>query len=316
MLRSSPPSEPDQGRIPKACVPCARAKVRCEAESGEEICKRCRRLKKACKTQVPGAHKRQRTRASDVKRLEQKLDGVAAILAASERIEVGRDSESRAILHNSALPAQSESLSPSVCVGNFLKSDEEGQLILNVFRDDMASYFPFVIVPPTTDAKELRQKKPFLFMAVMTVGCGHDAVRQISMAKKHREVFSYNMLVKGELSLDLLQGLLVYLAWYHLQLPGRSQLNNLFHLMTAAMIELNLNKLPNTRNISKPTLGSLRYFEDDRIGSSTRSLEQRRTFLGCFYLSSMISICARDIYPIKYSAYADECCRTLAEASE
>lgn len=40
MYALTPPAESDGGRIPKACLPCARAKVRCEIDPGREACKR------------------------------------------------------------------------------------------------------------------------------------------------------------------------------------------------------------------------------------------------------------------------------------
>ena len=40
MRRSSPLSEPYGIRVPKACLPCAKVKARCETEAGGEACKR------------------------------------------------------------------------------------------------------------------------------------------------------------------------------------------------------------------------------------------------------------------------------------
>lgn len=40
MLRLTPPGSSDLARVPKACVPCARAKVKCEIEAEDGICQR------------------------------------------------------------------------------------------------------------------------------------------------------------------------------------------------------------------------------------------------------------------------------------
>ncbi|KAI2731828.1 transcriptional regulator family: Fungal Specific TF [Penicillium roqueforti] len=63
-------------RHPKACITCAKAKVRCFPET-EGPCKRCRRLRKECQKQAPGAHRREKksvASGSDVAALEAKLD--------------------------------------------------------------------------------------------------------------------------------------------------------------------------------------------------------------------------------------------------
>lgn len=77
----------------------------------------------------------------------------------------------------------------------------------------MAPLFPFVVILPSMTFIELRDKKPFLLLAILMLGFRHDQVRQTAIAKKIREIISYNVLIKGEQSLDILQCLLVYLNW-------------------------------------------------------------------------------------------------------
>lgn len=77
----------------------------------------------------------------------------------------------------------------------------------------MAIYFPFVVVPANMTVGELKSSKPFLFLVIMTIACRHDASRQSMLATTVREFISQKMIIQGEQSLDLLQGLLVYLAW-------------------------------------------------------------------------------------------------------
>lgn len=138
-------------------------------------------------------------------RLEQKLDGVAAILATSERIGVSSISPQPSI-SNAAL------LSPIACVQQLIK-DDEATLILDTFRTEMALYCPFVTISPEQTVDDLKQLKPFLYMTIMTVGCRHDIPRQTALARKVKELISQKMLLHGERNLDLLQGLLVFLAW-------------------------------------------------------------------------------------------------------
>jgi hypothetical protein len=85
--------------------------------------------------------------------------------------------------------------------------------LLYIFRNNMASQFPFVIVPDRVSAIELAQTKPFLYKAVLMVASYHDKTGQRKMTKDIFEYLSSHMIIANEKSLDLLQGLLVLMAW-------------------------------------------------------------------------------------------------------
>ena len=82
---------------------------------------------------------------------------------------------------------------------------------------------------------------------------------------------------------------------YHFHLHLNSQMCNLLHLIMAMVVELGLNKA--SPKAPKPGFGRLGYFGNagsvpDRAftaasrQSTTKTLEERRTFLGCFFLTS------------------------------
>lgn len=142
-------------------------------------------------------------------RLEQKLDGVAAILAASERVGIPRDLAKQASLFNSTVAS-----SPEEVIEEFAKNDSETALMLDVFRTEMTPLFPFVVTSPALSVRDLKERRPFLLLVALTVACRHDMPRQKAMAKRVREILSQKVLLKGEQSLDLLQGLLIFTAWF------------------------------------------------------------------------------------------------------
>jgi hypothetical protein len=87
--------------------------------------------------------------------------------------------------------------------------------MLDVFRRDLMPQFPFVVIAPWVTFDELRAKKPFFCLVAMMVACRHDVARQGAIAKAIREIIGDRMLINSERSLDLLQGMVIYLAWYH-----------------------------------------------------------------------------------------------------
>lgn len=75
-------------------------------------------------------------------------------------------------------------------------------------------YFPFVVLPAHTMLDTLRREKPFLLLSVLSISAVQSPSRlQKTLELELRESLSRRTIMNGEKSLDLLQGLLVYIAW-------------------------------------------------------------------------------------------------------
>lgn len=86
------------------------------------------------------------------------------------------------------------------------------QEFLHVFRSGSA-IFPFVVIPPGESLDIIRRGRPFLFLTAMAMAANQAPALQLMLDKEIRETLGVRLYVNGEQSLDLLQGLLVYLAW-------------------------------------------------------------------------------------------------------
>lgn len=82
-----------------------------------------------------------------------------------------------------------------------------------MFRDHLTGQFPFVVVPANSTATDLHRTKPFLFKVILLVASFEFVESQTEMAKEVMEMLSNRMIIGNEKSLDLLQGLLIFLAW-------------------------------------------------------------------------------------------------------
>ena len=218
------------------------------------------------------------------------MDGVAVVLEALDTVAPCGSSIGQVL--------------PSIAlyVDQFVKSEGEVRMMLDIFRNESACHFPFVIVSPWTTFNDLKEKKPFLLLNALMVACRHDVPQQGAIAKVVREVIGQRMLLRSEQTLDILQGLLLYLAWYsalasrfptlanlrrcHLHLHLGSQITTLIHLIMSLVIDLGLQRNNSSRRFAKP---QREYFQRDCRGENPapRTLEERRTYLGCFYLTSM-----------------------------
>ncbi|KAL3449829.1 hypothetical protein BJX65DRAFT_32063 [Aspergillus insuetus] len=293
---------PLRPREPKACTACARLKVRCEVPTGTKICTRCLRLNRECIVQAPGAHKRVDAvgrDSSDVARLEERLDSISAAFTAQTPLSIQTPLDERSRDSNSIL-------------ANDLPTNLEAQTLLTTFQIELSPYFPFITIPMGTTASDLQASNPFLFDAILMVSDVSNADRQLRMARRIREVIGTSVVANGEMGLDLLQGLLVCLAWYQFQLELGSWFGGFLHVALGMLRGLGWDRKPLRGRMSMVRLDDVR--QDTAGQAGERSLDERRVYLGCFYLSAVASVCTADIDPMRYTEYTEECCCLLESA--
>lgn len=91
---------------------------------------------------------------------------------------------------------------------------DKGQVYLDLFRTKMITYFPFVLIPETMSIRDLDRDKPCLCLAVMCAASATDPRLQKVMGELFSEMVAMRLIKNVWFyGLDLLQGLLVVLAW-------------------------------------------------------------------------------------------------------
>ena len=90
---------------------------------------------------------------------------------------------------------------------------EEADNLLNVFKIQMAEHFPFVVIPASTTAQCLRRDKPFLYQMIILSASSRNLWEPNACKRLVSEYLGLHVLVREERSLELLQGLLVYISW-------------------------------------------------------------------------------------------------------
>jgi hypothetical protein len=85
--------------------------------------------------------------------------------------------------------------------------------LLSAFKKK-AHYFPFISLPPNASIQSLSKTSPFLFLAILAAASISDTALHRQIDYEFRKVLSSKVIVEGQKSLDYLQGILVYLAWY------------------------------------------------------------------------------------------------------
>jgi hypothetical protein len=153
--------------------------------------------------------------------------------------------------------------------------------LLQRFISTLCNYFPFVALPPWTTAETLRHESPFLFLSIIASASSSNFPLQRRLAKEIHKYVASKMIVEGEKNMDLLQGILVHLAWYHFFLDQRKPRVSLFvQLCTLLVQDLGLDMHPH-----EPRTPA-KYSGTDEVQSSQRSLAEKRALLGTYYVSA------------------------------
>ena len=103
-----------------------------------------------------------------------------------------------------------------------LLSLEKAEVLLSEYQAQN-SVFPFIHVPFYVSAEALSRERPFLFVAVMYRASYREPLLQLPLESLLRETLSTKVIVQGDISMDTLQGLVVYLAWFVALSPASSR---------------------------------------------------------------------------------------------
>ncbi|KAL1852706.1 hypothetical protein Plec18170_005843 [Paecilomyces lecythidis] len=147
--------------------------------------------------------------------------------------------------------------------------------LLDRFRG-MASYFPFVRLSDAWTAASMAEDRPFLLLAAVTAASSKYCHLQDALNRQFKESLSQRVVMAGEKDLDLLQGLLVHLAWFHFHfVPGSKQDYLYLQIAISMVVDLHLDQ-------EAADLLEQRTELDD-----TYAREACRAYLGCYYMSRM-----------------------------
>jgi hypothetical protein len=175
-------------------------------------------------------------------------------------------------------PDSFNSAAPKSCVRRMPLTPEDAtppdtdDVLLAIYTTQLVPCFPFVPLPSDSTPSQLASTRPFLWRVI----------RMVSSLRSHRSMHGQSLaimqhlseavMIRGERSLDLLQGVIVMVAFYHYHCLVHGQFNNLTLLAMAMVGDLNYHKPLRPSKL------------DGEVG--VRTDEERRALLGAWYLSS------------------------------
>jgi hypothetical protein len=181
------------------------------------------------------------THRSRVAEMEQRLDGIFALLASrnnqntskelslpitpaefsfpvSDRHESITVPRPQSALHGNNQAWMSSFLSGprfdgvQDVISKGLISFDKAEYFLQNFNTN-ACNFPFVVIPNQLSLDTLRREKPFLLLCILTMSASASIPLQKLLENEVRESLARKVIINCEKSLDLLQGLMIYVSW-------------------------------------------------------------------------------------------------------
>ncbi|KFY95409.1 hypothetical protein V500_02801 [Pseudogymnoascus sp. VKM F-4518 (FW-2643)] len=171
-------------------------------------------------------------------------------------------------------------------------SSRQEEECLKFFRSQMLPYFPFINLNPDIQAWKLHQNRPFLFQAILAVTTFSTEKRLARIEDLKRILFT-SALLEVQSSIDLLLGLLTYLAWSTDAFLGRADLiSRLMILAISLGHDYESDQYPNNETVAD-------------------FMEKQRSVLACFVLSSNVSSHLGRIDALRWTPQMEEALRII-----
>lgn len=94
-----------------------------------------------------------------------------------------------------------------------LVSNGQAECLLHRFKTAMTPHFPFVVVSQYTTVQSLQQEKPLLMLSILAAAAYDDVTLQRRLGDQVKQSITHRTFYVEAMSLEILQALLVHLAW-------------------------------------------------------------------------------------------------------
>lgn len=251
--------------ILKTCQTCHHAKIRCIRAQDSPSCDRCMRLGKTC---IFNSSRRNLVRRGRSRSQTRRLDEPRSAEAATRLSPL------------SNAPASDVESSHDPFLRGLLLL-ETGQKLLEYFTTKMTAHFPFVLLPrPLPSPSDLIRDQPCVCLAALAAAAHGQVALQRSLGRLFNEMVASKVTSGPFHSLDLLQGLLIHVAWAHYQPRPRRHTQHLY-LANSIICDMRLDRP------RKPKVWQFDGTKDlSTSASDHRLLDEKRAVAGAYYLSS------------------------------
>ncbi|KAK4902189.1 hypothetical protein LTR27_001092 [Elasticomyces elasticus] len=291
-----------------ACQACASLKMKCVPDvmvPGK--CERCNRMGRECTPSIPKARKRRSlgeepsiSTPREVPAVRENVPMQGVSQPPGDRSH--KSGEGRAhptFTHTGGQSCQhmlTQGLGLDDAFGSLLDGIDYNyvQNCFGVYRQ-LSVHFPFYCLRPDATAASMIADRPLTTAALCTVSSSARPDIQSRLAQAFRRSIAEKAVIHGERSSDLLQGLMVFIAWHHSYMASQ-QIHRMLYLLAGMASDLGLYRHP---------------YRHDALDLAA-VMSQDRAFLGCYYLCSSLSVMGFDRpSPLRWTDNLRRCAENL-----
>jgi hypothetical protein len=274
-------------------------------------------LEKDCQP-APAVRKKREKRppVSNTTALEEKLDGIVQLLQqqlsqASQSLIESPNSSSNTFEFRERAPAintgapiattrgssiETETATPScksystpssIPIDYPIETEDECKEYLDTYRTTMVAYLPLVPIGPEVTVKEMREQHPFQWLVIRAL-CSKNVARQLALGMEFRNTLGRRVISRGERSVDVLLGLLIYSGWMHTYIKTNPIVTVVLQLAISLASDLGLNRSQPKEPLGQHLMNlTAQGCPKPWNVTAPRTMAERRTIIGLFHLNSM-----------------------------
>ncbi|KAK4239154.1 hypothetical protein C8A03DRAFT_14436 [Achaetomium macrosporum] len=180
---------------------------------------------------------------------------------------------------------------------------DSAEKLLETFREVMLSHFHCVVVSESDTVASMAKERPFVLLAVLAAASGSRTLQGHSLYdEEFRKILGLKFVAGGERTLELLQGLVVYITWYPFHLrPKNKQALQYTRMVVDIVTDLELDEDPGCDSLEVPP--------------TPERLDQIRLYLASYYLASAFASTWGRTPSLTYTEYTARCCDLLQHHS-
>ncbi|EXA40195.1 hypothetical protein FOQG_01262 [Fusarium oxysporum f. sp. raphani 54005] len=292
MASESPTAEacPVRKRVSTACEACRATKIKCQPSEQPGVCRKCLESKKECISRTGPRTRRRRTKyaiethqppppppPAPSKTFTIDFE-VPTQLDVDENFDNLRDSHAQFIdsIFPSDPDADLSSFEDSPVTGFPTPSSshthsiqsfhakpqfnlDSAESLLVSFRG-MLVHYPVIVLRPDETVASLAATRPFVLLAILAAASGSRTLQGHTLYDdEFRKVLGLKFVASGERSMELLQGILIYCAWYPFHLrPKNRQAFQYYRMAGDLLSDLDLDQeMPNLDNTIPGDMSSM-----------------------------------------------------------
>ncbi|RFN50877.1 hypothetical protein FIE12Z_4823 [Fusarium flagelliforme] len=183
---------------------------------------------------------------------------------------------------------------------------DSAESLLVSFRG-MLAHYPVIVLRPDETVASLAATKPFVLLAILAAASGSRTLQGHSLYdEEFRKVLGLKFVAGGERSISLLQGILIYCAWYPFHLrPKNKQAFQYYRMAGDLASDLDLDQ--ESAYLTSTIPGEM----------SSAQLDQLRAYLAYHYaLSNFMCTFSMEHLVPAWTPWTEKCCDLLQRHAE